>query len=383
MRDANPVTEIVGCAADISARAWDALIEASGFYNSHAWVQGLETAHGTSPVLTSTAEGRLIGVLPTWQNTEPSGLFSVAEMTRGLSGPWDQEFLWLGTRRGTANTIICTHDPVMRRRALGALLEKARQLAAAQGLPGAVWPYLTGEAALQIEACHPLAQAVLHSADSLVTIPHGGMKEMESAAESKDRKKWRREQRLFRESYGTVEWATLSPQVSDLIAPLLARTRTKYGASGGTAWIRRTLSGQLASGVARSAVAALTRTGGDVTAAAVFYHHRDWLYGRYWGASPAAPQYAYYVLTCYEAIDAAAVRGCRYLHLSVPASPSKMARGARPMPLAFVYIPAADRKETDDQVLRRHNQRVALELAKAYSPPLGTIWEPWVESSRS
>ena len=377
-----PVAGLFSGAADFWASDWDALVEPAGFYNSHAWIRGLEFAYGASPVLAATASARLTGLIPTWKNTEPAGLFDLAELTRGLPGRWDRKVLWLGTRRGTLNTITCTPEPDMRRRTLNVLLESARHLARAQGLSSAVWPYLTGKAAQEIASCHPRAQVILHSADASIKVPADGMRGMVSAARSRDRKEWNREQRIFRDSGGSVEWVALSPRVCDLVAPLLARTRDKYGSSGGIAAMRRTLSGQFASGVAKDALVALGRTGAKVTAAAVFYR-RDldhWLYGRYWGKSENAPRYAYHVLTCYEPINWAAQNGFNHLHLSVPATQSKISRGARVSPLALVVIPSADAKVIDDQILRRHNERLAQKWVRSVSSlrrDPDAIWAPW------
>lgn len=84
---AQPVVDVRSGAARIGAADWDALVEPPGFYNSHTWTRALEQTHGATPVLAATAAGRLVGVLPTWENTQPSGLFSLDEMTRGLLAP--------------------------------------------------------------------------------------------------------------------------------------------------------------------------------------------------------------------------------------------------------------------------------------------------------
>ncbi|MDX2545907.1 GNAT family N-acetyltransferase [Streptomyces sp. WI04-05B] len=370
---AQPVVDVRSGAARIGAADWDALVEPPGFYNSRPWTRALEQTHGATPVLAATAAGQLVGVLPTWENTQPSGLFSLDEMTRGLLAPREQALLWLGTRRSTVNTITCVREPGLRRRTLTALLESARRLAAGQGRSGIVWPYLTRDAAREIASCHPLAQEVLHAADAIVDVPADGMEGLEAAARSKSRIQWRREQRLFREAGGSVEWVPLSPEICEKIGPLLARTRDRYGSSGGTAWMRSTLAGQMSSGVARNAVVALTRTGSDLSAAAVFYRHQDWIYGRYWGTSDSAPPYAYYTLTFYAAVDWAAAHGCRFLHLSVPASPAKTARGARLSPLSLVVLPTGPRQEIAEQALTRHNDRMAAELT-ARNSPVSPAW---------
>jgi hypothetical protein len=363
---------------------WTNLLAPGGFYSSPQWVSGLEAAHGPDPILTATVNGRLSGVLPTWTNHDHGGgLFGLAGLAAGLTGPWARPWLWAGTRRGTANAVLAVADPHPRAAAVRRLLQAARELAAARGLHGVVWPYLPGTAALEAASVLPGAQAVLHGADAVIPVPAGGMAALEQAATNKRRKEIRRERRIFRDAAGPVVWTGLTPETGALITPLLARTRDKYGATGGTGWIRRVIAGQLRAGTASSAVVALAATGGTmttVTAAAVFYRHRSWLYGRYWGAGPGAPPMAYFALTMYEAVDWAAAHGCTHLHLSVPVTAAKTSRGAIPSPLGMVILPVYGPPVLDPGLLRAHNRSTALRWAG--TGPLftaaGASWRAWL-----
>lgn len=285
------ITARLRSAADIADRDWESLVPPGGFYASPAWTRSLHAAYGPDPVITTTDAGRLTGVLPIWDNPAPAGMFSAAELVGGaggLPGPWNQRLLWAGTRRGTANALTCTRDGTV-----GALLEEARRLAAARGLAGVIWPYLPGHAALEAASWHQDAHAVLHGADATIEVPRTGMPGLEAAATSHARAEMRREQRQF-DATATVNWVPLSPSVASLIAPLLARTRSKYGAgdlAAGTALMRRILSAQMSTAVARSAIVALATTGtGRTAAAAVFYRRGTYLHGRYWGADADAPR---------------------------------------------------------------------------------------------
>lgn len=201
------------------------------------------------------------------------------------------------------------------------------------------------------------------------------MRGIEGAARSKDRRQWRRERSLFARS-ASVEWTPLTAEIATRIAPLLAATRDKYGTTGGTSLMLRTLTAQLASGVARQAAVALARTRDDDTirAAAVFYRHGTTLYGRYWGTDGKAPPYSYFALTFYEAVDWAAHHGLRRLHLSVPATAAKRSRGAHTTPLALVYLPAAPEARIDARVLRQHNRRTAQEWNPDADSEAWTRW---------
>ncbi|MEU0650495.1 peptidogalycan biosysnthesis protein [Streptomyces umbrinus] len=384
VRDDTPVTGVLTRAAAVPAGDWDALTGPAAFYSSRAWVRGLEDIHGQGLVLTAFRASRLTGVVPTWHSRDTRGLFCLADMTAPLPGPWEQQMLWLGTNRGTANALTITRAPGTRQSTLRTLLEGARGVAAAEGLSGVVWPYLSGDAAREVAACHPLAQTVLHSADAIVAVPGNGMEGLEAAATSKDRRTWRREQRLFH-AHSAIEWTALSPPVIQLIAPLLARTRDKYGSAGGRRWVERALTGQLSSGAAASAVVALARPRHDteVAAAAVYYHRGDWLYGRYWGAQGDGPgPYAYFNLTHYAAVDYAARHGVRHLHLSVPASPSKTARTARPSPLALVLFPTGPTPLIDQGLLQEHNDHFARQWwtrsRTARQAPPDAAWRTWM-----
>ncbi|MFD6329213.1 GNAT family N-acetyltransferase [Streptomyces niveus] len=363
-------------AADFHDQSWDALTDPDGgFYTSHRWIRSLERVHGAQPVLAAATEGRLRGVLPTWASTDSdrSGLFDLPEMTRGLIPVPSEQVLWLGPRRATASTLICTRG-TERTRTLAALLDAARRFAAEQHLAGAVMPYLSGAQALEAAACHPLAQAVLHTADAAVTVPKDGMRALEVAARSKDRRQWRRERALFARS-GTVEWTTLTAEVCTRIAPLLAATRNKYGAAGGTSLMRRTLTAQISSGVAGVVALARTRDDDTLRAAAVFYRHGTTLYGRYWGTGGDAPPYSYFELTFYAGVDWAARHGIRHLHLSVPATAAKRSRGARTTPLALVYLPAAPDTRIDARALHQHNRSTAQEWSRQ---DFGRSWAHWI-----
>lgn len=376
-------------AADIADDDWESLVPPGGFYTGPAWTRSLHAAYSPSPVITATGpRARLVGVLPTWANTTPTGMFSAAELADGLPGPWDKRLLWVGTHRGTSNALTCTRDHHLRDSTMRALLEEARRLAAARGLAGVIWPYLPGHAALEAAAAHDHAHAILHGADATIEIPRTGMAGLEAATTSHARAEMRREQRQFGET-AAVAWVPLSSSVANLIAPLLARTRSKYGAGdvdSGTALMRRILSAQMSSAVAGSAVVALATTGtGRTVAAAVFYRRGTYLHGRYWGADADAPPYAYFQLTIYAPVDWAARHRIQHLHLSVPASPAKISRGARISPLAMVFVPAGP-TPLDQAALDRHNQQVATQwMQRCASRPaaLDPGWSRWSSAGTS
>lgn len=334
------VPVLAGAAAD----QWNAL--AGGFYASHEWQRSLELAHGASPTMIATAGDRLVGALPTWAGDD-SSLFAPSALAAGLPGPWHEPLLMLGGRRVTANAPVG---------AFGPLWMEAAAYAARQGMAGLVWPYLDASVAREVaSACGGFA--VLHSADAELAVPAGGLAGLAASARREDRKNWWRELRVFADHGGTVEWCPLTPDLFAPLATLIGETRAKYGSPGGSAWVRRELAAQQLTGATATAVVCLVRVGDRIAAAAVFYRWHDRLCGRYWGSAEDAPPFSYYVLTNYAAVDWAAERGFRVLHLSVSNWPAKVSRGARLRPQAMVVgllgqAPAA-------HVVRQHNAAVA------------------------
>lgn len=341
--------------AGVPANEWDTL--AGGFYASHRWLHAQELAYSPSPTVVATEAGRLAGALPTWSG-DGSGLFSLPE-------PWDRRLLWLGGRRVTANAPVG---------AVGPLWPEVRAYAEERGLAGVVWPYLDASVASMVAP--EGAQVVLHSADAELTVPPGGLTELMATA--KNRRDWRRELRVFAENGGTVEWRPLTAELFAPLAILIAGTRAKYGSPGGPARVWRELAAQQETGVAATAVVSLVRTGSRITAAAVFYRWHDWLYGRYWGAAPDAPPFSYYVLTHYAAVDWAAERGFRVLHLSISNWSAKAARGATLRPQAMVVDVL--RGKPPPEVVRQHNAAVAAAWRDRFRrrpEALHTSWSDW------
>ena len=355
------VPVLAGAAAD----QWNAL--AGGFYVSHEWQRSLELAHGASPTVVATAGDRLVGALPTWAG-DGSSLFAPSALAGALPGPWHEPLLMLGGRRVTANAPV--GDP-------GPLWRPARAYAAGWGMTGLVWPYLDATVAREVaEACGGFA--VLHSADAELAVPEGGLAELTESARREDSRNWRRELRVFADHGGTVEWRPLTPDLFAPLATLIGATRAKYGSPGGSALVRRELAAQQLTGATATAVVALVRSVGRIVAAAVFYRWHDRLCGRYWGCAEDAPPFSYYVLTNYAAVDWAAARGFRVLHLSVSNWPAKVSRGARLRPQAMVVdlfgpAPAA-------QVVRQHNAAVAAAWRTRFRrrpEALHTSWSDW------
>ncbi|MCH5586636.1 GNAT family N-acetyltransferase [Shimazuella sp. AN120528] len=286
----------------------------------------------------------------------------------------------MGGHRVTANSLICING---RQEKLVAkkLIQSARVYAAKKNYSGVIWPFLSVNDANKIAEYCPDARVILHSADPILHVPAGGFLQLTRSAKRSDRKKWLQEIKSFHSYGATVEWKSLDIEMMQFAGRLIAENRRKYGSSGGLEWMTRTFSAQLESKVAEKAVVALCRLGSSVKAIAIFYRHRDWLYGRYWGSEKDHPPYSYYVLTQYAALDWASQHGFRHIHLSISAWESKVRRGAVLYPLAMVILPIQNKPNlVSKQVAYEHNMSVVEHWKNRFATRpegLDLSWSNW------
>lgn len=369
-------THVVDSVAETAEDEWDRLVGSDNFFHSHSWLTGLEHLFGRGRAVVASEGGRLVGVLPTWSGEHGRpGLFSLPTMFAGLPGPWHGRFLWLGAHRCVSNG-LATSGPV----AAHALLEHVRQAASRRRLAGVVLPYVPVPGNL-FEPAHPLAHAVLHSAQADMAVPPGGLAEYLDLLPRDDRNRRRAELRKFDSAGNTVSWEPVAGRVAEDAARLIAQNRSRYGNHQGADLIRRSFAAQRRGGVLNQAVAGVCRRRGRMVAVLVCYRHRRHLYARYAGFDYAAadPALEYLVLVYCLALDFAAANGFTHYHLSTSALEIKARRGATLAPLAaFVLQTAGDR--LDPASVRAHNERfVACYQQRFGHRPhvLGPGWDHW------
>ncbi|MEJ3659149.1 GNAT family N-acetyltransferase [Actinomycetes bacterium KLBMP 9759] len=195
------------------------------------------------------------------------------------------------------------------------LWSHAREHAAERGFDGLVWPYLDAPTA---RATAPAGTRVLlHSADTDVTVPANGLAD-----------RWRPlDAPTVATCSGSCDCSPTTEGASNGVHSRQTcstrwlrsslRPAPNTGSPGGPAWVRRASAAQRRTGVTDPGVVCVVPSPRGLAAAAVFYRWRDRLYGRYWGATPDAPPFSYFVLTQYAAVDWAAAHGVRSLHLSI------------------------------------------------------------------
>ncbi|MFF7587996.1 hypothetical protein ACFZCK_11000 [Kitasatospora purpeofusca] len=365
----------------IDSAAWDRLVGADNFYGSHRWVRSTHLASGGDPVVTASAAGVLLGVLPTWPG-EGGGdeMFSLPGILPGMAAADGGRQLWLGTRRSVRNELLCVRGP-QRRPVLRALLGRALDLASDRGDDGVVMAYLAGEDALELAAAHPRARALLHSADTYLPVPPGGAGELSARADQHSRTRRRSEMRAFQRTGTVIKTVRPTEDIVPRIAYLIAQNRARHGSPGGPQVVLDALNAQRATGLLDDAVAFLGLRGTDLVAATLCYGHGDRLYARYFGYdyTGTAPTNEYFLLTYHAPLDYAAECGFRRYRTAISAWDVKVRRGARLTPLAAVVLPLRGAVCTPARQ-REHNITVAgrwRELARTHPLAMGPEWACW------
>ncbi|NUS74210.1 MAG: hypothetical protein HOQ05_12500 [Corynebacteriales bacterium] len=356
--------------AKISEAQWARLVGPEGFYASYEWLRSVALVNDVGPTFTVFDDDQLVAAVPSWPG-DTSGLFGLPDLIGQLPGPWASPFLWLGAPRSTANALICRPDS-LDDRWLADLLRQARIYAQEHELVGIVWPYLSYPDARRL-ARSDTARVILHDADAIAHFPLEKLRQP-------DRKTRNREHRTFMEAGACVNWKALTRDLAAALAPVIASNRTKHGSAGGSEWMRNVFAAQFESGVYRNAIVAVSESDRGLDAAAVFYRHHDWLYGRYWGSSESAPPYAYYELTQYAPARWAAEHGFRHLHLSISQAKSKVRRGAQLRPLAMLIDSPIDSSELINSALvDKHNTEFTTHWRREFSARPAALDPSWTE----
>ncbi|WIX75676.1 GNAT family N-acetyltransferase [Amycolatopsis carbonis] len=350
-------TLVVDSIGKVDRRSWDELVGNDNFFNSHQWLSSLERTRGEAPVLLATSQGAVTGGVATWRGTgdEPGALVTPLKFRADLPGPWRHEVLWLGARRPVFNDLLCTGGPG-RRETMAALLDRARVVAYDSGLGAVVMPYTPLSTALELAGARPDVSVVLHSADATIAVPPAGAGPQFAGARHKDRKEWRREQRIFQSEGNVAKWFPMTEDVVAEIVPLIAQTRERYGSKTDSESLVEFFTAQRTAGLLDGAVACVCERDGRTVAGAVFYRYRDELYGLFvgFGYEHVGRGFQYFTLVFYEAVAWAQEHGVRRYRLAFSSYAAKVARGASLRPLAAVVLPAAE-PPADPALIDAHN----------------------------
>jgi predicted N-acyltransferase len=362
---------------DFTKDEWDRLVDDQNFYQSHAWLRGLEYLWGSCGIIVGRVENELVGALPIWAGEHDTpGLFHLPFMFGDVPGEWKARFLWLGSHRGVSNGLVVSPDNIA---VLGELLDYARSTAARAGLAGVVMPYVPIGKAVVLAAHHPAAHVLLHSAEAEMVVPPDGFAGHLAVLCSRDRVKQRAELCKFHSAGNSVTWSRLTGVLVAEAADLIAQNRARYGSGQGREWMSRSFAAQKRSGVLGQATAGLCHRAGHTVAIVVGYRFRSSLYARYFGFdyATAKPRHEYFVLTYSIALDFAGRQGFHRYHLGTSALDVKARRGAGLIPQAAVVLPVTDRWPAHEAV-RAHNRRFATRFHERFGHRVGCLdWRRW------
>jgi len=360
--------------AAIDEHEWDALVSDQNFYNSHAWLAGLDHALGACEVLAVWSAAGLLAACPLWAGERDDELFELGAFFNDVRGPWTRGLVWGGGRRSTHNQVPCVSGR-RRAQALRRLLLAMAGIARERGDAGMVLPYLPLAAACELaEICG--ASVLLHSAEANIEVPPGGLAGLMAGRNSHDRFEVRAEIAAFARCGNRVEWGAIDPSEQARVAELIACNRARYGSTQGAAWMQRMLEAQRRAGVLPIAVVA--RRDQRIVALCLLYRFGRALHARYYGCDYRLDDrdFRYFVLTCYEPIDYAARAGLGELRLSTSALHAKARRGARIEPLAAAVL-LSDRS-LDPIAVRRHNRRFAERHRRELGAHLSPAWRAFL-----
>lgn len=317
---------------------WDALVDGSGFYQSHGWLRGQQRPEiATAGYLTveesdpGTGQQRLTAAAPYYRY--PAGrapqLPAVAEGLRVLR---------VGTRTGYHNDFLLDPDPVTARAALADLIAALAEQAAADGCDALLFDHLTTGSLQQLAGLHPV-RAQLRTAEAVIHNPGGTFASYRELLGRNARKR-DYEIRRFAASGLRLATAPLSTCIDEL-APLLAQTADRYDAALAEAEIRAYLTAQAAALDERSTVFRCLTEDGTAIGGSVLFTWRDTLYARVAGFDYARTRgaFEYFNAVCYGPVHHMERTGATALHLGPSALEAKVRRGAALHPLWAALVP--------------------------------------------
>jgi uncharacterized protein len=367
---ATPLTS----ASDVARYAWDAMVSDADFFHSRDWLHGLDEALGPASILAVLGPTGLMAGCAVWDGECSPGLFDLRTFFPVLPGPWQREFLWIGARRSTHNEIPCVIGP-RRAAALRTLMRAMLEAAEQRQRIGVVIPYMPLAKAIEIAAADEHARILIHSAEAILDVPDGGLASVLAEAGTRRRWKTRNELAVFAEKGNVTHWSSITPELENAAAELIAQNRARHGSHQGAAWMRRVLAGQRRAGVLDRAVAAVAVRDQRIISIAIFYHFGNYLHLRYFGSDYAVEDndFRYFVLCYYAPLDYAATHGIRTYSESISSLEAKSSRGATIEPLAAVVAFTGHSALATDLVAK-HNREFVRAFRTRFRHRLGSDW---------
>lgn len=324
----------------VPVQAWNRLAHGSMFA-SHGWLAAQE---GWSPVrhryLLAHSDGDLLGAMPVYDDEQ--GFWSQYRLSNVFDTlNFDGHYLIAGGVAGYHHDLLIAGDldDGERRQVLSALLEAARDAAAATAAQGVVFFYTPHEAARELAASEGALPPLLMPPEAVVPLPGNRFADYLHSLKSHKRREIGREERVFNAAGFRLETGPLSRYLSEA-APLLAQVEGKYGNNVDIDIFEDSLRRQAEALDERSVVFAC-REGTDLVGFVLAFEWGSTLYARTIGFDYERLRgaYEYFNLTYYQPIHHAYRRGLNALHLGLDSYDGKLSRGARLEPLWTIVIP--------------------------------------------
>jgi hypothetical protein len=326
--------------ADIDAAAWDALTVDDDPFTSYAYLSALEDSAQVGPglrwqphhVTLRNADERLVGAMPLYLKQDSWGEFV-------FDFAWANAFAQAGGRYYPKLVTAIPYTPVGGRRLL--IAADVDRDAASRALVRAALDLVErlGASSWHVQFCHPDEHDVLESCGLLLRKDcqfhwfNDGYDDFDhylAQFRSARRKKTRRERRRVGEqgvTFTTRAGSDLNARQWDEFYQFYA---SSFLVRGRNPYFTPTLFPLLGQRLGRRMMIKTAYRDGRAVAAALFFHNRTRLYGRYWGCSEFID--ALHFETCYyQGIDYCIEHGLRQFDPGTQGE-HKIARGFRAHP---------------------------------------------------
>jgi predicted N-acyltransferase len=329
--------QVLGAVRDLGDDDWQAVTAGHGFYSSPRWLAFLEDDPWHDVWYVAVRDGAtLLGVLPVYLRSgpgeagadafyDPATVFLAPAGVAGAEA-WRPALL-AGGRVGYETELLLRPGltPERRREVLAAMTDRVARLAAAWGVDGTAFMYLTPEAADELS---PVLDSRPLLADVSAAVPLAGCDTFDDylgLLSGHRRRRIRHEMREFGRSGRTIRRAGLADNV-EVLARLMAEHHGRYGLADDEKMLRIHL-GAHAAHLGDLAQVLLCCDGRTVVGGLLAYEWDGTWYARAVGLADGL-RGAYFDLVYYEPIRLAVERGITRYVVGPGTLDAKLNRGA-------------------------------------------------------
>jgi hypothetical protein len=301
--------------------AWDSVVSTGGFYASHAWLRGQETADWAQPLYV-LAEDEIGPVAAAVGWTLTSKVYSLPEISVD-----EDDVLLVGGRTGYRNELL-VRGGADSAAVFPFVLTELVRAANDHGRRWLLFDYLDTESLLAIGRMAPVSY-ILREADAVLDNPGRTFTSYLAGLTARRRRRIMHEIRVFDAAGYRVELRRLSECVG-MVAGIMAATMRKYGTDVAESGIRAFLEAQAACVDEQSAVFICLDGSGEVVGCCVCFVWRDASYARVAGFDYARLRdaFEYFNVVYYHPLRYLETQGLRRLYLGVDSLHAKWLRGA-------------------------------------------------------